>query len=175
MTELMTLGYDFQKDEEIFPEAPPIAALSCPDCDKKFTSQENMELHRVFKHFILPHKCPKKGCGKTFIREDYLKNHIELIHKKKGVEKAWKCTMTEKCKKKGAAFETEAKLKIHQKLHDEKTMKCQYCEKMFNRKDYLETHERTHTKEKIYPCRKEQCDKSFTNTSSRKWHEEHHH
>lgn len=167
--------YDYENDKEILPEKTELPTFSCSICEKVFSSKQNMEIHQIIKHYLLPYECTRKGCKKRFISKEYLDEHINLVHKKKGIEKTWKCTQTEKCIKKNVAFETEAKLKLHQKLHVEKKLKCQYCDKMFGRKPYLEAHERTHTNEKIYPCRKSDCNESFTNTASRKWHEDHHH
>jgi hypothetical protein len=88
-------------------------------------------LHEVFQHEILPYRCTKKGCKKSFIKEEFLNEHVELVHKKKGIEKPWKCDKTEECIEEGVAFETEAKLKRHFKVYGKNIYKFHKCPKYF--------------------------------------------
>jgi KRAB domain-containing zinc finger protein len=167
--EILVLDYDFDKDQEVFPEAPPKATIPCSNCKKLFSSQQTLILHEAFQHFILPYKCTKKGCKKSFIKEEFLNEHVELVHKKRGVKKPWKCDKTDKCIKKGIAFETETKLKYHFRRHGEKIYKCDQCDKAFAIKDDLACHSRTHTGEKPFSCAF--CNQSFSSASAKKYHE----
>jgi KRAB domain-containing zinc finger protein len=172
-TEILVFDYDFDKDQEIFPEAPPKPTIPCSNCKKLFSSQQNLILHEILRHKTLPYKCTKKGCKKSFIKEEFLNEHVQLVHKKRGVEKPWKCEKAEKCVKKGVAFETEAKLKRHLKGHEEKIYKCDKCVKSFARKDHLTVHLNIHDGEKLFPCRR--CNESFTTAANRHYHEKHNH
>jgi hypothetical protein len=67
---------------------------------------------------LLPFKCPKKKCGKSFL-QDYISK----------INKSYKCKETQKCIDKGISFESQHKLNQHLKLHREKLFKCSECEK----------------------------------------------
>lgn len=51
---------------------------------------------------------------------------------------------------------------------------CEYCGKYFN-KHYLESHKRSHTGAKPFKCSVEGCNRTFTQTSSRNFHEKRFH
>ena len=174
MTNIIVPVYDFENDGETFPETvlPITGNFHCSFCVKKFTTNNNLVVHEIFKHHILPYKCPKKKCNKTFAKEEFLKEHIEFFHKKKGVEKSWKCTKTEKCIKRGTAFETETKLKHHiATRHGKKKFQCDKCEKNFTTKYELEVHSKKHTQEKPFSC--EKCGTKFASIQSKKYHDTH--
>jgi KRAB domain-containing zinc finger protein len=141
---------------------------NCSCCDKEFLVKEQFETHQFKKHSLLPFKCPKKNCKRSFLQEEYLKKHICIDHISK-IEKSYKCKETQKCIDKGVSFSSQGKLNQHLYLHGEKKFKCAKCEKAFTIKFYLDSHMRTHTGEKLFLCRK--CNKPFSSFSSRKYHE----
>jgi KRAB domain-containing zinc finger protein len=168
--------YDFDKDQEIFPEIPSKPDLiGCSYCNKGFSSKQLLELHQVFQHKILPYKCPKKNCSKSFFRAEYLKEHINMVHKGGRVEKSYKCDKTQKCVAKGTAFKTQGELNRHLHRHGPKDHTCPQCDKSFAIKSDLEGHVRIHTNEKIFACRNEGCDEAFISSSRRLWHEKNFH
>jgi uncharacterized Zn-finger protein len=172
---LLLPSYDFDKDQEIFSESSPKSnPIDCSYCTKKFFSKQNLELHLIFQHKIFFYKCPKKDCTKSFFREEYLKEHIALVHAGR-IEKPYKCTKIQKCIDKGVAFKTQAKLNQHLLRHGPKNHICNECNSAFAMKYDLEAHLRTHTGEKKYKCKIEDCDEIFISSSSRSWHEKHHH
>jgi KRAB domain-containing zinc finger protein len=165
--------YDFNNDQEIFIEIPPKPNMvGCINCNKKF-SKHNLELHQIIKHHILPYKCSKVNCNKSFIREEYLKEHIEMMHKKSKIQKPYKCNKSKKCVNKGIAFQTQNELNQHLMRHGPKKYICDQCGKAFAIKAYLSSHMRVHTGEKNYSCRI--CGRSFGSTSTRTYHENHLH
>jgi uncharacterized Zn-finger protein len=174
-TSTLLPDYDFDKDVEIFPESPSKPNLiNCSHCTKKFSSKQILEMHQVFKHKILLYKCPKKDCIKSFFREEYLNEHIVLVHTGR-IEKLYKCIKVQKCIDKGVAFKTQGELNQHLIRHGPKNHKCNQCGKAFAMKSYLDIHLRTHTGEKIYSCKFKNCTEKFISTSSKSWHEKNHH
>jgi KRAB domain-containing zinc finger protein len=164
--------YDFDKDQEVFPETPSKPKLiDCPNCKKIFFSKQNLELHQIFQHKILLYKCPKKGCIKSFLREEYLKEHVDMVHKRGKIEKPYKCEKAQKCINKDVAFRTQGELNQHLKRHDPKIHACDTCGKAFAMKGDLENHLRIHTGEKIYSCRIKGCNETFISSSKRLYHE----
>jgi KRAB domain-containing zinc finger protein len=154
-----------EKEEESYP---------CSRCDKKFSEKETMEIHQTIKHQLFAFKCPKKGCKRTFIREEYLKKHISVDHISR-IEKPYKCKKNRKCIDTGVAFRTQGELNQHLKRHGPKNYICGICNKPFATKGNLEGHVRIHTGEKKYSCRIKACNEKFTSSGSRSWHEKHSH
>jgi KRAB domain-containing zinc finger protein len=153
-------------------------SFSCCGCDKKFSDKETTEIHQVVRHKIFFFKCTKNDCTKTFLREEYLKKHIQVYHNSKiekqhKIEKPYKCIKKQSCIDNKTAFKTEADLNHHLKRHGPKVYICQHCGKGFAIKSYLTSHMRSHTGEKPYKC--SQCDRSFSSPSSRSYHESHSH
>jgi uncharacterized Zn-finger protein len=172
----MLFDYDFDKDQEICLEDPSKPNLiDCANCNKKFFTKENLELHQIFQHKIFFFKCPKLNCNKSFFREDYLNNHLNIVHSRSKISKPYKCQKIQKCINKGVAFKSQGELNYHLQRHGPKIHICNYCEKAFAMKSYLEAHIRTHTDEKKYSCKFENCNEQFITTSRKLWHEKHHH
>jgi KRAB domain-containing zinc finger protein len=144
----------------------------CTCCDKKFISKEELEVHQILNHLLLPFKCLEKNCTKSFLQEEHLKKHLFVDHISK-IEKPFKCKETQKCIDKEASFKTLTGLNRHLQLHGEKKFSCKKCSKVFPIKHYLESHLRTHSGERRYPCRT--CNKRFSTSSTRNYHEKHLH
>ena len=103
-------------------------------------------------------------CRKQFIRKDYLKRHIEVIHN--GIKK-FKCG---KCDK---TFSDNYHMKIHIDIvhYGVFNFKCDKCSKQFTRKYYLKKHtEVVHNGIKRFKC--EKCKKTFSQISNLKRHVE---
>jgi uncharacterized Zn-finger protein len=146
--------------------------ISCCYCNKTFPDKESLEIHEVFQHFLFKFRCTKQDCAMTFIREEYLKKHVLVYHTSK-IKKPYKCTTRTECIEKRIAFRTEGELNQHLKRHGPKKHVCTLCKKSFAMKSYLKAHYRSHTGEKPYQCGK--CEKCFSTTSSRTYHESHVH
>ena len=54
--------------------------LTCPDCDKLFTSKRSLVGHKKEKHSGTPDIFPCVHCGKNFSRKTNLKAHMDSIH-----------------------------------------------------------------------------------------------
>jgi uncharacterized Zn-finger protein len=127
----------------------------------------------------------KRIAPNLFLKEEYLKEHNDMVHKKGKIEKPYKCDKTQKCINKDVAFRTQGELNQHLKRydgrfatiswrlcrHDPKTHVCDICGKAFAMKGDLENHLRIHTGEKIFSCRIEGCNETFISSSKRLYHE----
>lgn len=125
--------------------------VMCDECGIKFDSNfllsKHMKSHKSSRH-------PCKQCGKVFLTQVQMQEHIERVH----YEKTIKCT---KCDK---MFSTEKILKQHDKLHHVAAM-CKLCFIQFPSKNALRSHIDKHD---VHKCPK--CSKSYLNKWTYKFH-----
>ncbi|XP_073453831.1 uncharacterized protein [Aquarana catesbeiana] len=126
--------------------------LSCPECDKCFSSELSLSLHQRSHTGENLHCCPE--CGECFfVIGEFLKHQRSHTG-----EKPYSCSECGKC------FSEKATLTIHQRLHTgEKLYSCPECGKHFTRKHILVSHQRSHTGEKPYSC--SECTRRFMRKS----------
>lgn len=166
-------------------DIPLIATILVP-CDECDELTENLEFHKVNKHFrraceicsdlftsyggwsrhmkthkaketgIKPHVCDK--CGRGFALVGQMTMHRKLH----STERPHICETCGKC------FKLSSRLMRHRAIHTDKALVCEYCNKTFNYKFNLKTHMRVHTGEKPFICTV--CNKSYSHNSSLKAH-----
>ncbi|XP_030756730.1 zinc finger protein 664-like [Sitophilus oryzae] len=131
--------------------------FSCSLCEKMFTDKRNLKKHEKIHIGKKNHEC--LVCHKKFLHLFSLKTH-ERIHTG---EKLFVC---ETC---GAAFNTSTQLTIHNRIHtNEKPYNCSYCDKKFSSKSALNNHHLVHTGENKFTCTL--CDKQFRRLFDMKTH-----
>ena len=122
--------------------------VDCPDCDKKFSTEDILENHRLKKHSSTLLKC--EFCPKTFKRMS-VKNDHEKSH-----------TRPFKCSYCGKGFGRKFDLDGHVRIHTgEKPFTCEICAKGFAMQSGLHMHKKqAHTVGKMdWAC--DLCEKSF--------------
>lgn len=141
--------------------------LKCPHCESIFGSQYRLNHHIGRVHSKSAVTC--KICSKVMKHPDYLKIHMESIHREVNRipckicgnrlknEKVWKAHMERHreeqsdhiCSECGHISKTKKGLYCHVKLQHkmQRNLPCQYCSKLFRRKKELMEHEATHTGE----------------------------
>ena len=132
----------------------------CDLCGMMFTSRNSWTRHKM------KHMGEKTGdwfvckmCGKTFVIQLELKNHM-VRHTK---ERPYVC---EVC---GKSFKGKHTLDRHRLVHSSvKPLSCKFCGKGFSNSYNLKGHLRTHTGEKPFKC--DVCNASFTHNVSLKTH-----
>jgi len=114
------------------PTRSPSPLLSCPHCDKVYTSSGALKMH-VRTH-TLPCRCPT--CGKAFSRPWLLQGHLRTHTG----ERPFTCA---DC---GRAFADRSNLRAHSQTHSAaKRYQCSTCRRSFSRLSLLVRHERHNT------------------------------
>jgi len=111
------------------PTRSPSPLLSCPHCDKTYTSSGALKMH-VRTH-TLPCRCPV--CGKSFSRPWLLQGHLRTHTG----ERPFRCAVC------GRAFADRSNLRAHAQTHAAaKRYQCTACRRSFTRLSLLVRHER---------------------------------
>lgn len=111
------------------PTRSPSPLLSCPHCDKTYTSSGALKMH-VRTH-TLPCRCAV--CGKSFSRPWLLQGHLRTHTG----ERPFRCTVC------GRAFADRSNLRAHSQTHAAaKRYQCTVCRRSFSRLSLLVRHER---------------------------------
>jgi len=107
----------------------PSPLLSCPHCDKTYTSSGALKMH-VRTH-TLPCRCPV--CGKSFSRPWLLQGHLRTHTG----ERPFRCVVCSR------AFADRSNLRAHAQTHSAaKRYQCTGCRRSFSRLSLLVRHER---------------------------------
>eukprot|EP00457_Paulinella_chromatophora_P005539 gb/GEZN01005556.1/.p1 GENE.gb/GEZN01005556.1/~~gb/GEZN01005556.1/.p1 ORF type:complete len:451 (+),score=25.16 gb/GEZN01005556.1/:52-1404(+) len=129
----------------------------CAMCNKSFAKSGNLLIHMRDPGLHKPFTCRK--CNKTFAQLPLLQAHM----KTHSGEKPFQC---EEC---GQNFTSFSNLNRHKKMHaGEKAYKCDICGQTFHQAGNLAIHTRKHTGERPYACL--QCEKSYKTASGLKYH-----
>ncbi|KAL4147916.1 hypothetical protein QTP88_002243 [Uroleucon formosanum] len=133
----------------------------CDFCDKAFTRQWYLKLHKRRQTGEKPFNCDI--CSKVFHQQCNLK-----VHKRTHTgEKPFNCNIC------GKAFHQQCHLKVHKRTHTgEKAFNCDICDKAFTRKWSLKLHKRRHTEEKPFNC--DICGRAFHQQCDLKVHNKMH-
>lgn len=111
------------------PTRSPSPLLSCPHCDKSYTSSGALKMH-VRTH-TLPCRCPL--CDKSFSRPWLLQGHLRTHTG----ERPFSCAIC------GRAFADRSNLRAHCQTHSAaKRYQCTACRRSFSRLSLLVRHER---------------------------------
>ncbi|XP_076062024.1 uncharacterized protein LOC143037529 isoform X2 [Oratosquilla oratoria] len=133
--------------------------FKCNKCDRKFASQNNLNIH------LSTHGDPKpvlqcNKCTKDLEKPMNTESHPASNGKE------------HTCSKCGKRYKSASSLVVHLKSHDEAHLSrfgCTECSLKFPYKSMLEIHRRRHTGERPYPCPK--CGKKFKRMQQCRTHE----
>ena len=149
----------------------------CNDCEKRFSSKYNYEIHIKMVHSQNKQENICDICERSFSTKSNLKRHQETKHTERDPNSCFKCKNCEK------VFERKDNLIRHERTEHNEERKtaiipginenvtpypCYICDKVYTTKFSVLRHiERTHTN-KIFAC--ETCWKSFSSNESLQVH-----
>lgn len=119
----------------------------CTNCGVVCSSRFNLLIHARKHNTDKPFIC--ELCNKSFVRSDFLDNHMEVVHKRN----------KPKCNVCGKLFSRKDVLKRHMSTHKAALYDCKFCLRSFTRKDRLVAHKRTHELNSELKCTK--CPAAF--------------
>ena len=157
----MTAGGDDEVQISLFCHFCPVKpamleVLICKkDCKKDFSSETQLEKHRMSHTGTVPRQYGCNGCDSQFTKLEDMKNH-EKIH-----------TKFFTCKQCNIEFTKVSGLKKHKKLHH-KQFGCSECDQTFKSKAELEKHEETDDNATKFSCK---CGKNCDSSEDLKKHE----
>lgn len=133
----------------------------CPHCPKVYQSLTVIAGHAKAAHADQEiFACGK--CQLGFPSEEYMQEHNQLIHLKKG-------PMRFQCSRCDKTFRALSNLKYHESVHENaRDHQCSVCGKGFNHKNGLRVHMARHTDERKFACDK--CPSTFVDKASLKHH-----
>ena len=128
--------YDFLHEKELH-------KWKCEQCDNRYESREELEVHRRFKHIknIIRYRCNNSECEKEF----------------ESMEELWEheyCYILEQCDN---GYESREELEDHRRRRHTKYI-CDQCDNWYESREDLEDHRRRrHSQEceEKLECRKE--------------------
>lgn len=132
--------------------------IKCRQCDKLFATQKILNRHMI-SHKPKSLKCPK--CEKSFPQVSQLRSHMDTHLS----VKKFKCDLCPK------TFSHKRVLETHILQHSElKPFKCTECPKMYKWPEDLNGHKKAEH-EGIFPYFCLYCNKGYTSSSNKKYHE----
>ena len=108
------------------PTDGPRTFFQCDQCDKRYTTRNNLSTHRVI-HKGLMYPC--EHCAKIF-----LTRRAVLDHRRSHSGKTYPCDIC------GKSFLATQRLVKHMKIHSGRVYPCTSCKKCFSRADTLAKH-----------------------------------
>ena len=123
----------------------------CAVCGKTYVYQTDLKEHMKLSHYEEPTECGE--CGKILLNPKKLQAHKQRAHSRQ----------TFSCEKCGKIFTQNSVLQRHKMIHDEVySVACDRCGKLFRDKHNLKVHLLTHSGVKPFECSIQGCTAAFT-------------
>ena len=150
-----------------------IEKVTCPECNKQYNTEWNLEKHMEYAHKDIEYKCTK--CDEVFPNTYERSEHLAKVHNKK----TYSC---QPCQK---VFHTKARLTIHNKqVHrtaeerEAEKVQCSVCNKVLATQATLNYHMKAkhpETGDTSNPVGCDVCDRIFYNNRSLYFHKKNAH
>ncbi|KAK1751773.1 hypothetical protein QBC47DRAFT_329518 [Echria macrotheca] len=151
-----------------FPSDLKTIPCTFPGCDKTFNRPARLTAHLRSHTNDRAFRCPYEGCGKDYLEEKHLAQHIKGTHTH---EKRYTCEVPD-C---GKSFVTATRLRRHAAVHEgAERFRCrdyEGCNQSFRKHQTLQRHIRTvHLGESAFVCNNGGCKSGFDTAGALRRH-----
>ncbi|KAH8334964.1 hypothetical protein KR074_011935 [Drosophila pseudoananassae] len=152
---------EFQNQEDLMPHQSLSGKISCKFCHKVFKNRSRMEKHEVIHLTNRPRfLCPQ--CHRAYLTKQALKVHVEAKHQQSGAP----------CDTCGKVFAIAKALEIHKRYHSKDfPFACDLCDRKYAQRSHLTVHQKVKHSGARFICEYADCSKTFTSSSSLRYHE----
>ncbi|KAH8313576.1 hypothetical protein KR067_008375 [Drosophila pandora] len=150
-----------ENSEDLSPHQGPSGVVSCKFCHKVFKNRSRMLTHEVI-HLTNRPRFQCTQCNRVYLTKQALKVHVEAKHQQSGAT----------CDTCGKVFAIAKALEIHKRYHSRDfPFACDLCDRKYAQRSHLTVHQKVKHSGERFICEYGNCNKTFTSSSSLRYHE----
>lgn len=150
-----------QEENDVLSRQGSSGIVSCKFCHKVFKNRSRMVTHEVIHLSNRPRfQCTQ--CNRVYLTKQALKVHVDAKHQQSGVT----------CDTCGKVFAIAKALEIHKRYHSRDfPFACDLCDRKYAQRSHLTVHRKVKHSGERFICEYGNCNKTFTSSSSLRYHE----
>ncbi|XP_017102325.2 zinc finger protein OZF [Drosophila bipectinata] len=152
---------EFQKPEDLLTHQSLSRKITCKFCQKVFKNRSSMVKHEIIHLTNRPRfRCSQ--CHRVYLTKQALRVHVEAKHQQSGAT----------CDTCGKVFGIAKALEIHKRYHSKDfPFACDLCDRKYAQRSHLTVHQNVKHSGARFLCEYADCNKTFTSSSSLRYHE----